>query len=231
MQFDVITVDPPWPEKKNANNRMGDAGSHWDFLSLDDLISIRIERVMADPCALLLWTTYRHIPMALAMVQGWSAWLPPHREFRLIGRAFTWIKINSGMALLPQHKLMSMIDREGVLGFLERMTVYGTGYYTAGNDEVCLLYMSGKRAVPVIDKSVRSIGCLPRPKGRTFSAKPDEFRDRTVRIFGKNARYLELFATKEYRQDGLIWSNQGAMVDGQDIRPAVAALGAENSGE
>lgn len=223
-KFDVMTVDPPWPEKQNPANRMGDAGSHWAFLSLEDLIDIRVELVMADPCALLLWTTYRHLPMALAMVDGWSKRLPPARRFRLIGRAYTWIKINKGMARWSDRRLLRLIAKLGVLGFIEKMTVYGTGFYTAGNDEVCLLYMSGKRAVPVVDKSVRSIGCLPRPENRTFSAKPDEFRDRTVRIFGKEKRYLELFATETYEQDGVEWNNQGAMIDGEDIRDAVQAL-------
>lgn len=226
MKFDVITVDPPWPERSAPGNMLGNASSHWDTLDLDALASIEIERVMSDPCALLLWSTHRHLPMAFEMVDRWGARLPGGREFRYINRLFTWVKINRGMARWRPIKLASLMAEIGVLKFWQKLTVFGTGHYTAGNDEPCLLFMSASgRSLPIVDRSIRSLWPAPRPKGRTFSAKPDLFRDLTVQLFGRNRRYLELFATVEYTRPGVAWNNQGIMIDGRDIRDAVVGLG------
>lgn len=87
--------------------------------------------------------------------------------FRYVTCAFTWIKTNKNSG-----------------------TVFkGVGNYTKSNAELCLL---GKRGsgIPRANKDVAQVIMSPR---REHSRKPDETRDRIVRLFGDRPR-LEMFA-------------------------------------
>ena len=80
---------------------------------------------------------------------------------------FTWVKRN----------------RNGIGWF------FGLGNYTRANAEICLLAVKGK-GVPVISKNVRQIIDLPITG---HSEKPDEARQRIIKLFGDLPR-IELFA-------------------------------------
>lgn len=85
------------------------------------------------------------------------------------------------------------------------------GYYTASNTEIVLLGIKGR--MPPAERLVNSVILEPR---REHSRKPDEVRERIVRVFGDLPR-VELFA--RYPADG--WASYGNAVDGQDIREAL----------
>ena len=85
-------------------------------------------------------------------------------EYKTI--AFTWIKTNKNNG----------------------RPFFGIGYYTKSNAEICLLGIKGK--MKPIDNSVSSVIMAPR---REHSRKPDEVRDRIVKLFGDLPR-IELFA-------------------------------------
>ena len=87
--------------------------------------------------------------------------------FRYVTVAFTWIKTN------PQSG-----------------TVFaGVGNYTKSNAELCLLGRRGA-GLPREHRDVPQVIMSPR---REHSRKPDETRDRIVRLFGDRPR-LEMFA-------------------------------------
>lgn len=92
--------------------------------------------------------------------------------------AFTWVKI------YPNGK-----------------PVLGLGYWTRANAEICLLATKGnpKR----IDKNVSQI-ILSRQ--REHSRKPDEARERIVKLMGNLPR-IELFARQRY-EDWDVWGNE-----------------------
>lgn len=89
--------------------------------------------------------------------------------FRYITCAFCWVKQNpSGSGIYS-----------------------GLGHWTNGNAELCLF---AKRGTPHrVEKNVKQIVLSPR---RKHSQKPDEVRDRIVRLVGDNSR-IELFARQE----------------------------------
>ena len=99
--------------------------------------------------------------------------------FNFITTAFTWVKRN----------------RSGI-GYFS-----GLGMYTKANAEICILAKRGK-GIPVLNKKIQQICDLPLT---THSEKPDEIRQRIVRLFGDLPR-IELFArTKINGWD--VWGN------------------------
>lgn len=112
--------------------------------------------------------------------------------FRYITCAFTWVKLN------PKNG--------GIYS--------GLGHWTNGNAELCLL---GKRGKPKRNaKNIKQI--IEAPRGR-HSAKPDEARERIIRLMG-NVPRIELFARTEYR--GFLCL--GNEIDNRDIKDALNEL-------
>lgn len=103
--------------------------------------------------------------------------------------AFTWVKTNR-----TNNQIYS-----------------GLGHWTNGNSELCLFAKKGK--LTRITKNVKQI--VMAPVGQ-HSAKPNEVRDRIVRLMGDIPR-IELFARKKH--DG--WDCLGNEIDGKDIRQAL----------
>lgn len=109
--------------------------------------------------------------------------------------AFVWVKLN------PKGK--------GIYS--------GMGHWTNGNAELCLF---AKRSKPKREaKNVKQIVMSPVGK---HSAKPDEVRDRIVRLIGDLPR-VELFARKKVEG----WDCLGNEIDGKDIRQALKELKTE----
>lgn len=78
---------------------------------------------------------------------------------------------------------------------------FGIGYYAKSNCEVCLMGIKG-RMTPISNK-VSSCVISPR---RRHSQKPDEVRDRIVKLFGDLPR-IELFA-REQANGWDCWGNE-----------------------
>lgn len=84
----------------------------------------------------------------------------------------------------------------------------GMGHWTNGNAELCLL---AKKGIPKrFEKNVKQI-CLAHRS--SHSKKPDEIRDRIVRLAGDLPR-IELFAREKVDN----WDAMGYNIDGKDIR-------------
>lgn len=130
--FQVIYADPPWPEvgRGGAAGRVhpwstddsldGDTGRD-GFYSVPGpwLRSMPVAEI-ADPerAVLFLWTTFRHLPLALAVIDSWG--------FTYKREAFVWVKTtNDG-------------DRP----------IYSLAADTAANVELCLLGKRGKSIKP-----------------------------------------------------------------------------------
>lgn len=79
----------------------------------------------------------------------------------------------------------------------------GMGRHTRGNAEICLLATRG-RGVPRINASIKNSHLFPRGK---HSAKPAEFRDMIVSLYGIDVPKIELFA-RETSSDWDVWGNE-----------------------
>lgn len=78
----------------------------------------------------------------------------------------------------------------------------GMGHYTRGNAELCLLGIKGK--VPKIQ--VKNISQIIESQVRKHSQKPDEVRDRIVKLLGDLPR-IELFA-RQHADGWDCWGNE-----------------------
>ena len=102
-----------------------------------------------------------------------------HWGFKYRTVAFTWIKTN------PKNK----------------KPFFGVGYYTKSNAEICLLGIKGKLK-PISNK----VSSVIISKRREHSRKPDEARDKIVKLFGDLPR-IELFACEKV-QGWDVWGNE-----------------------
>lgn len=78
---------------------------------------------------------------------------------------------------------------------------FGVGYYAKSNCEVCLMGIKGKMK-PICN---RISSCVIAPR-REHSRKPDEVRERIVKLFGDLPR-IELFA-RQYAEGWDCWGNE-----------------------
>lgn len=91
---------------------------------------------------------------------------------------------------------------------------FGVGMWTRNNPEICLIATKGKPSR--IDASIPQIVFS---EIRKHSQKPDEVRDRIVRLMGDLPR-IELFATQEYNG----WKCIGYEIDGKDISESLKEI-------
>lgn len=88
MRYGVILADPPWPEHGKATagvSRRSMAVRHFGVMSGPEIVKLPVQHVADDPAALFLWTTWRHLALALETMQTWG--------FRHVGCAFVWRKV------------------------------------------------------------------------------------------------------------------------------------------
>jgi N6-adenosine-specific RNA methylase IME4 len=75
-KFDVIVIDPPWEmEKIQRDVAPNQAG--FDYPTMDEAALVQfgedmVKPAAADACHLFCWTTHKHLPMALRLVEAWD---------------------------------------------------------------------------------------------------------------------------------------------------------------
>jgi N6-adenosine-specific RNA methylase IME4 len=116
-RYSIIYADPAWSYHKFRDNGNGTARSHYDTMSVSEIMSIDVKSLAAQDCALFLWATMPCLPEAIQVMRAWG--------FQYKTCAFTWVKINKDDSLYEM----------------------GMGSYTRSNAELCLLGTRGKPVV------------------------------------------------------------------------------------
>lgn len=149
----------------------GAAENHYPTMSLDEICALPVAELADRDCALFLWATFPQLPEALEVIKAWG--------FRYKTVAFVWLKQN--------RKALTW--------------VYGMGFWTRSNAEVCLLATRGhpKRQ----DKGIHQFIISPL---EGHSKKPDEARHRIERLMGDLPR-IELFA-RQSSPGWQVWGNE-----------------------
>jgi N6-adenosine-specific RNA methylase IME4 len=87
-KYQVIYADPPWYETGAINpfrlDQHGAAHDHFLTMRTDEICGLPVRLACDVNCALFLWSTSRHIPDALRIVEAWG--------FRFVKIVFTWMK-------------------------------------------------------------------------------------------------------------------------------------------
>lgn len=169
-KYGVLYVDPPWHwETYSDKGRSKTPDNHYRCLKLDDIKNLPVPSLAADDCVLLIWTMDSTLDQCMELINHWG--------FKYITVGFYWVKTE---------------QKSGKY-------CYGTGYWTRGNPEMCLL---AKRGKPKRDSGgVRKLCVANRLQ---HSKKPDEIRDRIEALLP--GPYLEIFA----RETGKNWDAIGA---------------------
>ena len=69
--YDVIVIDPPWEMQKiERDERPNQVG--FDYPTLNEAALARLEIPTAESCHVWLWTTHKHLPLALRLLDEWG---------------------------------------------------------------------------------------------------------------------------------------------------------------
>ena len=191
-KYQIIYADPPWKYqqgKSMGTNFAGAADAQYECMPLEDILALPIRNITDERCILFLWTTFPMLREGLEVVKSWGF------EYKTV--AFTWVKTNVNN-----------------MGFL-----FGVGYYTKSNAEVCLLATKGNAHQLVKDNSISQMIMTPKTP---HSHKPPEVRERIVQLMGDLPR-IELFARRKVEG----WDAIGFDIDREDIRETLNKIAQE----
>jgi len=161
--------------------------NHYPLMDTEEICNLDVAELSDDNCALFLWATFPRLPEAFRVIEAWGF------SYRTVG--FIWIKLNSKRAQ------SDMLFPGSPIEFMNWMTVFGIGYYTKHNPEVCLLGIKGR--MKPVDNTISNVVYYPRGE---HSAKPPIVRDKIVQLFGDLPR-IELFA-REKTPGWSSWGNE-----------------------
>lgn len=159
------------PWRYDQKGLQGAAEKHYSTMSLEDICKLPVGSISAKDSILFLWATFPQLPAALRVISAWG--------FKYKTVAFLWLKKN----------------RKADSWF------FGLGFWTRGNEEVCLLATRGhpKRESSKIHQFIIS-------PIEAHSKKPDIVRDKIVELAGDVPR-IELFA-RQTTPGWDVWGNE-----------------------
>ena len=70
-RYQIIYVDPPWPEYGGGKCKRG-ADKHYNLMSLSEIRALDVERIAAPNCHLYLWATNNYLMQAGALMRHWG---------------------------------------------------------------------------------------------------------------------------------------------------------------
>lgn len=203
MKFDVIHADPPWRYDDKSRNR-GGAERHYKTMSLEELKAMNVADYAAKNSCLLMWTTGPQLADSIELMRSWGF------QYRTFG--FVWVKRSKNhwfnvARRIRQHlrgmfgakkevkltELLKQISPELMMEEVKDHWFWGMGSFTRACAEVVLIGVKGAPAAMRHDKGVHQV--IEAVVG-AHSAKPDEVYDRIERLFGPNAKRLDMFTRR-----------------------------------
>ena len=157
-KYRIIYADPPWSYRNHGKNFDGVAQNKYDTMGIEEIKKIPVNDIAEKDSVLFCWVTFPNLQEGLDLIKAWG--------FQTKTLGFSWTKPN-------------MYDTS---------PMFGIGFYTKSNCEVCLLAVKGK--LKTISNKVSSVITSNR---REHSRKPSIVRDRIVQLYGDIPR-IELFS-------------------------------------
>ena len=180
-KYQIIYADPPWKISylKGGKKAGMIGGGHpvpYERMSDSEIKTLPVSNILDDNALLFLWAVESRIPVVKEIMKSWG--------FRYSGVAFVWNK-------------RSKYDPTKV-----RTTL---GFYTRHSCEFCFLGTHGNTKGMVKHHYVLQLVDVPSIT-RQHSRKPDEVRDRIVKLCGDTPR-IELFA-RQKTSGWDVWGNE-----------------------
>ncbi len=109
--YDVIVIDPPWQMEKIERDVAPNQTS-FDYPTMDEAALAQLPVPTADDCHVWVWTTHKHLPMALRLLEAWG--------LKYVC-TFTWHKPGGFQPFgLPQYNCeFALYARKGTPQFVE----------------------------------------------------------------------------------------------------------------
>jgi N6-adenosine-specific RNA methylase IME4 len=163
LRYDIAYIDPPWHYYGSATKDAA-AGKHYPLMSLDELATIDVRRILNKRAAAFVWATCPRLQFAIKLIEAWGL------HYR--GVAYVWVKVN---------KRGNIISGQGI-----------TPTFTKPTTELLLAAttMATGRPFPILDLAQAQVVLHSRG---AHSEKPHVFRELIERLCGDRPR-IELFA-------------------------------------
>lgn len=72
-RFETIVIDPPWEMQKIERDvRPNQVAFDYPTMTEDELSRFDVASIAAEDCHLFCWTTHKHMPMALRLLEAWG---------------------------------------------------------------------------------------------------------------------------------------------------------------
>ncbi len=219
MEYNILYVDIPWFYNSRCTWSKtkfgGGANGQYKTMTTESLCKLApyIDNITHKDCFLFMWATFPNLKDALKVIDAWG--------FVYKTDAFLWVKTNpKATQYIKRMKKFVYNENNGLDSYIENINenllFFGTGCYTKSNTEPCLLAVkSGMKPKSFIkNNDVSSVIVSPRQE---HSKKPDEIRNRIVRLLGNDLPKLEMFGRTQTPE----WDVIGEEIDGRDIREAL----------
>lgn len=200
----------------------------YDTMNTDVLANLPLERITTQDAVLLDWVTFPKMQEAIESVTYRKILTrrgiyKPLWEYKTV--ALVWVKTTPNayenyktfirrmeVGLLTSEDLWKWMMGLPVEG-IPRLWHFGSGYWTHGNVEVCLLYTKGKGASFRQSKAVSQLIFSP---VRGHSEKPPQQYSKIDQLLGTDRPRIELFSRKQ-NPPPPNWRATGLQYDGMDI--------------
>ncbi len=196
-RYQTIIADSPWKQnaRNNPSTRFG-AGAAYAQMTTTEICAMPVADLAAERCHLYLWATCPKLPDAFQVMEAWGF------EFSTI--AFCWVKTNRVRTMTNAIIAMEKAKAQTALAFMDWLTWFGVGFYTASNIELVLL---GKRGRPFKHKKGRKASQVVfAPRGR-HSQKPEIVQDHVEWMYPTATPRLELFGRRA-RENWTVFGNE-----------------------
>jgi N6-adenosine-specific RNA methylase IME4 len=158
-----LYADPPW---KYSDKRHGRGGVSYKTMTDAQIRGLQVQRIVADHCALFLWTTKPFMPVALSVMRAWGF------EFKTI--AFDWVKRGESGKLAWGNGAWTRANAEhvllGVRGKPRRVSAAVHSVIEAPRGE------HSAKPAEVRDRIVKLMGDVPRLELFARVASPGWYR-------------------------------------------------------
>lgn len=182
-KYKIIYADPPWSYRNDSNPGRSGAIDHYPTMDIESIKNFPVPSICDKDCILFLWVTFPLLSEALQVISSWG--------FVYKTCSSVWIKTNK-RTKINQYSFLPQDNFDDFMGM---------GRWTRSNAEICLLSTRGN--IKRVSAGVRQIIYSPI---REHSRKPDETRERIIRLCGDLPR-IELFARQE-TSGWDVWGNE-----------------------
>lgn len=172
MKYGALLIDPPTPFKTYSDKgKDRSAERHYPTMTWDALAALPVQNLMADDCAVFLWTCWPTLLQSLELGAAWGL------QYKTC--AFLWAKTNRSAV----NRFVTVDDPPNWF--------MGLGYWTRANTEPCLLFTKGKPK-----RKARNIRQLLVSAIQRHSQKPDAIYGQIESLV--DGAYCELFARQRW---------------------------------